>query len=188
MPTNKDPRAKAKTPVTLSLLHTLTCHLKGKYLDKNLEEPGVFLALRDTIILNMSFFGLLRRSDAAGLHPSSIQYDATKRFALAHIAKSKTDQIGEGYTLPLILSNSSYEWSTPFGIYLAFIHDKKAVLFPSYNAKSKDITYTKPLTLDGIGKVLTNRVAELVKANIIQPIPNLSSHSLRRGGATYLRT
>ncbi len=36
--------------------------------------------------------------------------------------------------------------------------------------------------------MLTNRVKQMVEEQIIKPIPQLSSHSLRRGGATHLRT
>jgi hypothetical protein len=37
-----------------------------------------------------------------------------------------------------------------------------------------------------VAKILTNRVNQLVTKRILQPIPNLASHSLRRGGATFL--
>ena len=67
LPPTKDPRPKAKTPVTLALLYTLTAYLRPLYKDRDLSSPAAFLALRDTVILNISFFGLLRRSDTANL-------------------------------------------------------------------------------------------------------------------------
>jgi integrase len=59
-------------------------------------------------------------------------------------------------------------------------------LFPAYDDKTKSISQTKGLTLTGLGKILTNRVEQATKAQLLQPIPNLSSHSLRRGGASFL--
>ena len=89
LPANKDPSPKAKAPVTLELLHFLTVYLAHMGQDHTIKAR---LARRDLVLLNMSFFGLLRRSDAATLTTSSIQYTPDKGYCLAHITHSKTDQ------------------------------------------------------------------------------------------------
>ncbi len=79
---------KAKAPVTIELLHFLTFFLADLGQEQTIKA---FLARRDLILLNMGFFGLLRRSDVAILTLDAIQYTPNKGFCLAHIPHSKTD-------------------------------------------------------------------------------------------------
>lgn len=142
------------------------------------------LALRDLILLNISFFGLLRRSDAHSLKPSLIDIHQSNQYTLAHIPHSKTDQLKEGYTLPILLATQYYNWSHYLRIYLTHLHNSH-ILFPTYCSKTKTISYSTSLTKAGIARILPNRIKELVKLTDLEHIPNLASHSLRRGGATY---
>ncbi len=158
LPPSKDKRPLAKTPVTFELLYTLHTYLATLYHGQDLNTPAPFLALRDAIILNLSFFGLLRRSDAAALSPSSIEYSPAHTFALAHITRSKTDQQGDGYTLPVILTNHSYDWSHTLDLYLQ-LRRPHNILFPTYNSRAKAIIHTSPITPAGLARILPNRIS-----------------------------
>jgi hypothetical protein len=72
-------------------MELLTLYLDNKYSDPTTPLISAQLAHRDLIAINLSFFGLLRRSDLAVLKPTDLQTDPSKDFALAHISKSKTD-------------------------------------------------------------------------------------------------
>ena len=136
LPINIDPTPKAKAPVTIELLHFLTVYLAEMGQDYSIKA---FLARRDLILLNMSFFGLLRRSDAATLTVQAIQYTPNKGYCLAHIPHSKTDQQGGGYTLPILLHCKLWSWEPHFKAYLSERHSAEGVWFPTYDARSKTL-------------------------------------------------
>ena len=50
------------------------------------------LALRDIIILNLGFFGLLRRGDLLTVQWSNIQWSPEHQYLLLDIPSSKTDR------------------------------------------------------------------------------------------------
>ena len=101
LPMKKETTTRQKTAVTLEMIIFL-----NKYLEHLLDVVSIkgILALRDLIYCNISFFGLLRRSDAHSLSLSNIQTEHSSEFLLAHIDRSKTDQEGNGYTLPIFLT------------------------------------------------------------------------------------
>ena len=108
----------------------------------------------------MSFFGLLCRSDAAALTTPNISYTPHKGYCLAHISKSKTDQLGEGYTLPIILHCRLWTWEPDF---LAYWQERVAntgAWFPTYDAHRKLVDDSKPLSREAVGRVLTNWLRE----------------------------
>ncbi len=89
---------------------------------KEVEQNGApiqsQLARRDRILLNISFFGLLGRSNIFNLKLSSIHFDPSSKLALAHIIRSKTDQEGDGYTLPILTANTHFDWTEDLANYL----------------------------------------------------------------------
>lgn len=134
LPKTKDPTPKAKAAVTIELLQFLTKHLMHQY---QTQTPSIksYLQFRDTFILNVSFFGLLRRSDMYNLTKEHLELHPSHQYAIAHITKSKTDQLSEGYSLPIILSNQHYTWHKLFYDYIHSRHTHTALL-PTYNART----------------------------------------------------
>ena len=106
---------------------------------------------------------------------------------VATIDRSKTDQEGDGYTLPILFEVKGHSWFTYWEEYRQEITlNQGTTLFPSYDRKRKLIDWSKPLSKNGTGKVLVNRIKQAQADGYLTSLTNLSSHSLRRGGATYL--
>jgi len=137
----------------------------------------------------MSFYGLLRRSDIATLTTESIQYSHNKGYCLAHIVRSKTDQVGDGYTLPIILHCKAWSWEPDFQLYWEDRQATGGAWLPTYDARTKTVQQSKPLTKDAVGKVLTNRIREAQAQGHLKAtqLAQFASHSLRRGGATFMQ-
>ena len=97
--------------------------------------------------------------------------------------------MGEGYTLPIILHCNLWSWEAYFHAYWHERTTLGAAWFPTYDARSKTLLQNKPLTRDAVGRVLNNRINEAQRAGALPTssvFDNLASHSLRRGGATYM--
>lgn len=77
-----------KAPATAEVLSKAVERLTGSLTD-----------LRDRAILLVGFAGALRRSELVALHVSDLQMH--RKGVLLHIRSSKTDQDGEGATLPI---------------------------------------------------------------------------------------
>ena len=81
---------KANTAVTITLLHLLANHLHQQW-QAAVTEVDHFCLLCNAVILNLSFFGSLHKSDAAAIMQSNIQTDCFHCYILATIPQSKTD-------------------------------------------------------------------------------------------------
>lgn len=96
------------------------------------------MALRDLVLLNTSFFGLLRRSEAQALRLSDVQTTPKHPYFLIHLRRSKTDQSGNGATIPVLLRTSGHDWSALWHTYHALLtHRAASALFPTTSPTGK---------------------------------------------------
>lgn len=157
-------KAPALTPEDLQLM-----------VDK-LKKDSSLLALRDCALLQIGFFGALRRSELTNIHYEHIKWMNEGIEIL--LPSSKTDQTHEGQYCSIPYGNELLcpvkaleEWLSQSGI-------KEGAIFRRIN--NNKIIAAKPLTPLSINHIIQRRAREANITNAHQ----LSPHSLRRGLAT----
>lgn len=89
------------------------------------------------------------------------QLSATLPFLLVTILKSKTDQLGTSFTLPIYLTIDDYSWKYVCIAYLSLLDKHSATtLWPSFNHKRKTISFTKKLSIGGISNIMKHRLLD----------------------------
>lgn len=87
-----------KAPATADVLSACVARLSDQ-LARLTDGPERLTALRDRALLLIGFAGALRRSELVALQISDLEW--RPKGLLLHIRSSKTDQAGEGATLPI---------------------------------------------------------------------------------------
>jgi integrase len=133
-------------------------------------------ACRDRALLLVGFFGAFRRSELVAIHRAHLQWEPEG--ALILVPRSKTDQSGEGQLKALPASadilcpvQALRTWLTAAGI-------KDGPLFRRINRW--EAIMDTPLHPASVNLILKNIAAQVG----LDFVPELSSHSLRRGLAT----
>ncbi len=131
--------------------------------------PDCPLAIRDRLVVNLMFDGLLRSSELCGILLTHINRKHNTLF----LPKSKTDQAGHGSYR--YLSNTSIalidEWINEFGVYDGFL---LRALSPKKTIQNKPLTYKQVYRT-------FKRVADKLGSD-----NNLSTHSARIGAAVAM--
>ena len=191
----KPPTAKLAMP--LELLQLLTAELWAIIDSEGTAYPRGQLALRDIIALNISFFGLLRRSDLYNVKWAHLQCHPQYDFVLLDVPFSKSDrpaftldgtQQGRGTTLAIPLkTREDHNWSADMMTWHTLTKGQGAFL-PAYDAKAKKVIWDRQLTPAGVAAILRNRTAAAVARGLLPTdlLHHIASHSIRREGASYL--
>lgn len=156
---------KTKTPFPFELVEELVVYM---------GHPSCSEILRENIVVIVTMFTfLLRVSELASLRWSDLRFGRSKnqRFVTIFIARSKTDQSGQGVYRPLTENKGS--------LCVVKILAKWATL-NRWNPDSADLIFSSNIT-----KTLT-RTLEWLCATKGLPGKLYTSHSLRAGGAAHL--
>ncbi len=143
-----------------------------------LNQQDNLHAIRNSAIIQLAYFGALRRSELTNLHVNHLRFESDGILLL--IVKSKTDQTGEGIikavpygnvSSPVCAVNAVKKWIERSEL-------TEGALFRGINAWGKlSDTSLHPDTISVILKALAKQCD-------FDFIENLSSHSFRRGFAT----
>lgn len=154
--------------------HALTLEELAKIVD-HLQGLGSIAAYRDNALLQIGFFGALRRSELVAIHYEHINWQ--KEGAEILIPTSKTDQLHDGQYVAIPFGNQQLcpiralkKWLDEAGI-------KAGPIFRPILARNR--IGEKALTPLSVNHILKSR-AKAVGLNYA----SLSGHSLRRGFAT----
>lgn len=164
------PKRKAKA---LRLEHIAAM---AQQLTPNQEQPASLKQLRDLAIILCGFFGAFRRSELVAIQVEQLQWEPEG--VIIHLPRSKTDQQGSGMSRALPQGQSGYcpchaiqQWLKATGL-------KQGPLFRPINRWGQ--LRDKALPASAINDVLK----DLGRALNFDFVPELSSHSLRRGLST----
>ena len=160
-----------RTPITWPLMRTICAYIA------NTEPPFDREMLLAAVLL--AFFGLLRvseytspsptRADQSGLAVQDVHIDWARRLAFIHIKKSKTDPFRLGVTIRVGVVAHQLCPVTALFRYLQLRGLQPGPLFRYSNGRL--------LTRINVFELLTRSLPHL---------PNVNTHSFRRGGATAL--
>ena len=141
-----------------------------------LTALGGIKALRDSALLQLGFFGGFRRSELVGLQLEDIRWEP--QGLVITLARSKTDQAGEGIVKAIPFGDGVCCPATALRAWLAAAQIDSGPLLRTVNQWGH--VSAKALHASSINTILEScaRLAEL------DYVPELSSHSLRRGMAT----
>lgn len=141
-----------------------------------LSQDSSLLAIRDSAILQIGYFGALRRSEIINIRYEHIQWQ--KQGIEILLPTSKTDQVHEGQHCAIPYGNDVLCPVKALENWLAKSNIKEGAIFRRI-AKNQIINEA-PLTALSINHIIqrAGRLANLLNANDITP------HSLRRGLAT----
>lgn len=141
-----------------------------------LNQLDTLVSLRDNALLQIGFYGALRRSELVAIHIEHITWQDEGIEII--IPTSKTDQTHEGQfcVIPRVGHIKCPVMALEKWLKASGIHS--GAVFRSISA-SELISY-QPLTPQSVGHILKKRAAEIS----LPGINNISSHSLRRGLAT----
>lgn len=157
-------KARALLPEELTALHH---YLSG--LD-------TFAAARDDALLQIGFFGALRRSELVMIQVENITWD--KAGIEIQLPVSKTDQEHAGQYCVIPYGNDAICPLAALTHWLEMSKIEKGYIFPRIHAGQK--LGTTPLTPLSVNHILKKQA----HAAGLHDIESLSSHSLRRGLAT----
>ncbi len=165
---NMHGRPKEKAPaMTIEQLALLTNYLK---------QQDTLQSLRNIALLQIGFFGALRRSELANMQWEHISFVPEGMTVL--IPRSKGDQTGEGQSCAIPYGDATLcpvtalkRWSEHSGIQSGFI-------FRAINRHHQ--ISSAPITTDGISLIIKTIAGKCQLPNAIK----FSGHSLRRGFAT----
>lgn len=161
--------AQKAPPITMPQLEMIACHLMGQ---------TTLMALRDNALLQIGFFGALRRSELVAICYEHISENNDG--LLIQIPRSKTDPDGKG-------------------LVCAIPHHKIAALSPVYALKQwlsaakiidgplfRKITRWQKLSHDALTPVSVNLIIKKYATQFHFPNANqFSGHSLRRGACNF---
>ena len=141
-----------------------------------LTALGGIKALRDSALLQLGFFGGFRRSELVGLKLEDVSWEP--QGLVITLARSKTDQLGEGIVKAIPFGDGICCPATALRAWLAAAQIDSGPLLRTVNQWGH--VSAKALHASSINTILEScaRLAEL------DYVPELSSHSLRRGMAT----
>jgi len=131
---------------------------------------------RDIALLLINFFGAFRRSEVVSLQVSNLNWEPEG--LIIQLVHSKTDQIGEGLSRVLPFGDTTVCAASALKIWLEFAGIKEGPIFRPVNRW--DQIQAKPLSPSAINDLLKT----LGTACDFDFVPELSSHSFRRGLST----
>ena len=143
---------------------------------EHLTHLGTIKAKRDNAMLQIGYFGGYRRSELVGLEVSHIAWE--QEGLVITLARSKTDQLGQGITKAIPFGDGSCCPATALRTWLDAAGITTGPIF-------RPITKWGEIGQEALHEASVNAVlescAKLVKLDYVA---QLSSHSLRRGMAT----
>lgn len=157
-------KAKAITPDEIAIISTL------------LKQDGSLAATRDNALIQIGFFGALRRSELVAIHYDNIRWDNAGIEIL--LPASKTDQAHEGQYCAIPYGNDSLCPIRTLSNWLQQANIQAGAIFRRISHSGQ--IGTAALTPLSVNNILKNRA----RAAGLKDIDALSSHSLRRGLAT----
>ncbi len=160
------PKKKAKA-LPLEDMERIAAHLGGL---------ATLKARRDNALLQLGFFGAYRRSELATLEVAHIAWEPAG--IVMTLPRSKTDQLGEGVVKAIPYGGGACCPATALRTWLEAAGIASGPLFRTISKWGA--IGTKALHEGSINKVLEDSA----KLAGLDYVPELSSHSLRRGMAT----
>lgn len=142
----------------------------------HLAQLNTLNAKRDNALLQIAYFGAFRRSEVVRLEIEHITWD--KAGLVITLPRSKTDQTGQGMTKAIPLGEGLYCPTTALHTWLTAAGLTSGALFRPITRWGK--IGTQFLHEASVNTILTN-CAKMIHLDYL---PQLSSHSLRRGLAT----
>lgn len=141
-----------------------------------IEEDPSLKALRDNALLQLGFFGGLRRSELVGLTLADLDWSA--QGVTITLARSKTDQQGQGIAKAIPYGKGACCPVTVLRRWLEASGISDGAVFRPINQWGQ--VGSKPLHESSVNTILV----DWAKKASLPYVPDLSSHSLRRGMAT----
>jgi len=147
------------------------------------EETKSAIEKRDAAILSIGWSGALRRSEISELTFDDIDY--SKKGVLLNIAKSKTDQFGEGYKIAIPFLDTRFCAATILKRWIDFLAGNgitAGFLFRSLGMSGRRY---RPESIGGkIGDQSIGLIVKRYAKYIGKKKTDVSAHSLRRGFCT----
>lgn len=164
--THGTPKKKAKA-LPVEDLTTIVAHL---------AELGTLAASRDNALLQVGYFGGFRRSELAGLEVADLTWEPEG--VVVTLARSKTDQDGQGIVKAIPYGEGLCCPATALRIWLDAANITSGPLF-------RPVTRWDEVGGDRLNPASVNVIlARRAQDAGLGYVPQLSSHSLRRGMAT----
>ena len=164
--THGKPKKKAKA-LPLDDLERIVFHL---------SELSMLKAKRDSALLQIGYFGGFRRSELVGLQVADVAWETDG--IVITLPRSKTDQQGEGITKAIPYGG---DICCPATMLRAWLDAAGIVSGPLFRSVSKWSEVGDNKLSEGSVNAILESCANLIKLDYV---PQLSSHSLRRGMAT----
>lgn len=164
--THGKPKKKAKA-LPIEDLERIVEHLAG---------IDTIKSKRDNALLQIGYFGAYRRSELVGLEVPNVAWE--QEGLVITLQRSKTDQLGQGITKAIPLGDGLCCPATALRAWLDAASITAGPIFRSITAWGE--ISQEALHEASVNSVL-EKCAKLVKLDYV---PQLSSHSLRRGMAT----
>ncbi|MFZ6765714.1 site-specific integrase [Undibacterium sp. Di26W] len=142
----------------------------------SLAQLGTVKAKRDSALLQTGFFGGFRRSELTNLQVEFIEWQA--KGILITLPRSKTDQEGQGIVKAIPYGDGVCCPATALRIWLAAADITSGPIFRRINKWGK--IGVEALHCSSVNTILV----DCAKLTQLDYVPDLSSHSLRRGMAT----
>lgn len=143
---------------------------------EHLARIDTLKAKRDNALLQIGYFGGYRRSELVGLEVSNFAWE--QEGLVITLPRSKTDQLGQGITKAIPFGNGSCCPATALRTWLNVAGITVGPIFRS-------ITKWGEIGEEALHEASVNAVLEsCAKLVQLDYVPQLSSHSLRRGMAT----
>lgn len=140
------------------------------------DQPHSNKKLRDLAIVQIGFFGAFRRSELVGINVEDLSWEPEG--LLIQLPKTKTDQVGEGTYRAIPMGHGLVCPGTTLKIWLEQAGIVSGSLFRPINRW--DQIKDKALNPSAINSLLKS----LGRACELDFVPELSSHSFRRGLST----
>jgi len=141
-----------------------------------LAALGTNKALRDSALLQLGFFGGFRRSELVRLTVEDVRWEP--QGMVITLPRSKTDQLGEGIVKAIPFGDGVCCPATALRAWLAAAHIRTGPLLRTVNQWGH--VGAKGLHASSINTILE----ACARLAALDYVPELSSHSLRRGMAT----
>lgn len=142
-----------------------------------LAAQGTLKAARDNALLQLGFFGGFRRSELTGIEVEHLAWDA--QGIVVTLPRSKTDQEGDGIVKAIPYGAGGA--CCPATALRAWLDAAGVASGPVF----RSITKWRVVGADGLNPASVNAIlASAAQLARLDYVPELSSHSLRRGMAT----
>ncbi len=141
-----------------------------------LASLGTMKAIRDNALLQTGFFGAFRRSELVNIAVDDLEWE--KEGVTIMLPRSKTDQTGEGIRKAIPFGGGQ---RCPVSALRMWLDQSKLTEGPIFRSISRwGHVGNSPLAPSSVNEILAS-AAELAGLSYV---PELASHSLRRGMAT----